>query len=92
MTEQLEFLRRVARDLEAAGAVPGEDFFVHFVNEGSVSSDYYGLRPAGDAFEVYYSERGQRRVLEQTADPERAWDVFSQRVLAVAAERGPQQS
>lgn len=87
--EVLPVLQDVARELEAAGAVPGEDFFVHFVTTGMVSSDYYGLRPTQDGrLEVYYSERGEQRVLESTTDLERARELFTARVVEVARARG----
>ena len=83
------FLQQVAAELEAAGGVPGEDFFVHFVTEGAVSGDFYGLRPTGDGrLEVYYSDRGERRVLTSTTDPDTARAVLRERVLAAVRRRG----
>ena len=89
MTGPTPFLQDVARELEAAGGIPGEDFFVHFVSTGAVSGDYYGLRPTDDGrLEVYYSDRGERRVLVATADQEHARAVLRERVLAAVRRRG----
>lgn len=85
----LPALRRAADALEAAGALACEDYFVHFVSQGMVSADYYGLRPTDDGrLEVYYAERGERRVLESTSDTDRAAAVFSAKVLELARLRG----
>ena len=85
----LTALQQAAADLEAAGAIACEDYFVHFVTQGMVSADYYGLRPTDDGrLEVYYAERGERRALETTSDTARARAVFTAKVLDLARMRG----
>ncbi len=85
----LAALRSADDELRSAGAVACEDYFVHFVSQGMVSADYYGLRPTDDGrLEVYYGERGERRVLETTSDTGRATALFTSKVRELARLRG----
>lgn len=88
MSDPLTVLREAAEEVEQGGAVAGEEFFVHSVSTGMVSADYYGLKVTpGGAYEVYYSERGERRVLVSTPDPQEARRLFVERVLAEVQRR-----
>lgn len=88
MTGATPFLQEVQRQLEEAGALPGQDFVVHSVTRDGASGDNFGLRPTDDGFEVYYDERGERSVLLATADAEQARSLFVRRVVELARSRG----
>lgn len=89
MSDDRATLREVAEELERAGAAPGMDFFVHHVNTGAASSEFYGLKPTPDGeFEIYYSDMGTVQVVEKTDDVEVARRTFKDLVLELAGQRG----